>query len=173
MVAQKNLCVLILAAGKGTRMKSSLPKPLHRVCGLPMIAHSLRAAQGLNPGAICVIVGHEAPRVMDEIKANLTAWGITAPIVFAEQKELNGSAGAVRAALPLLDKFQSVMVLNGDAPMIRPETLQQMYDAFDTNEAGALVLGVTVPEPKGYGRIVREEDGRFARIVEEAARRGK
>ena len=168
MVAQKNLCVLILAAGKGTRMKSSLPKPLHRVCGLPMIAHSLRAAQSLHPGAICVVVGHEAQRVMDEIKANLTAWGITAPIVFAEQKELNGSAGAVRAALPLLDKFQSVMVLNGDAPMIRPETLQQMYDAFDTNEAGALVLGVTVPEPKGYGRIVREEDGSFARIVEEA-----
>ena len=108
MVAQKNLCVLILAAGKGTRMKSSLPKPLHRVCGLPMIAHSLRAAQSLNPGAICVVVGHEAPRVMEEIKQNLADWRVTAPIVFAEQKELNGSAGAVRAALPLFDKFQSI-----------------------------------------------------------------
>lgn len=167
MVAQKNLCVLVLAAGKGTRMKSSLPKPLHRVCGLPMIAHSLRAAQSLGPGAICVIVGHEAPRVMEEIKQNLASWGISAPVVFAEQKELNGSAGAVRAALPLLDKFRAVMVLNGDAPMIRPETLQQMYAAFESNEAGALVLGVTVPNPKGYGRILRAGNGSFARIVEE------
>ena len=167
MVAQKNLFVLILAAGKGSRMKSSLPKPLHRVCGLPMVAHSLRAAQGLNPGAICVIVGHEAPRVIDEIKNNFASWGITAPIVFAEQKELNGSAGAVRAAQPLLEKFQNVMVLNGDAPLILSSTLQKMYDAFDTGAAGALVLGVTVPEPKGYGRIVRAEDGSFERIIED------
>lgn len=168
MVAQKNLCVLILAAGKGTRMKSSLPKPLHRVCGLPMIAHSLRAAQSLEPGAICVIVGHEASRVMEEIKQNLSFWGVTAPVVFAEQKELNGSAGAVRAALPLLGKFQSVMILNGDAPMIRPETLQQMYAAFHAQRAGVSVLGVNVPDPKGYGRIVRDASGAFARIVEEA-----
>lgn len=167
MVAQKNLCVLILAAGKGTRMKSALPKPLHSVCGIPMIAHSLRAAQSLHPGAICVIVGHEAARVMDEIKQHLPDWGISAPVVFAEQRELNGSGGAVRAALPLLSKFESVMVLNGDAPLIRPETLQQMYGVFHAEQAGAMVLGISVPDPKGYGRIVRETNGSFARIVEE------
>ncbi|MBR5609601.1 MAG: bifunctional UDP-N-acetylglucosamine diphosphorylase/glucosamine-1-phosphate N-acetyltransferase GlmU [Elusimicrobiaceae bacterium] len=167
MVAQKNLCVLILAAGKGTRMKSSLPKPLHRVCGIPMIAHSLRAAQSLNPGAICVVVGHEAQLLMQTITENLQAWGIKAPVVFAEQKELNGSGGAVRAALPLLSKFEAVMVLNGDAPMIRPETLQQMYSIFETEKAGAMVLGVTVPNPTGYGRILREKDGTFDCIVEE------
>lgn len=168
MVAQKNLCVLILAAGKGTRMKSSLPKPLHRVCGIPMIAHSLRAAQSLQPGAICVVVGHEAKRMMQEITDNLQDWGITAPVVFAEQTELNGSASAVKAALPLLGKFEKVMVLNGDAPMIRPETLQQMYDITVREKAGAMVLGITVPNPKGYGRILREEDGSFERIVEES-----
>ena len=167
MVAQKNLCVLILAAGKGTRMKSSLPKPLHRVCGIPMIAHSLRAAQSLNPGAICVVVGHEAQLLMQTITENLQAWGIKAPVVFAEQKELNGSGGAVRAALPLLSKFEAVMVLNGDAPMIRPETLQQMHSIFETEKAGAMVLGVTVPNPTGYGRILREKDGTFDCIVEE------
>ena len=167
MVAQKNLCVLILAAGKGTRMKSSLPKPLHRVCGIPMIAHSLRAAQSLNPGAICVIVGHEAQLLMQTITENLQAWGIKAPVVFVEQKELNGSGGAVRAALPLLSKFEAVMVLNGDAPMIRPETLQQMHSIFETEKAGAMVLGVTVPNPTGYGRILREKDGTFDCIVEE------
>ena len=168
MVAQKNLCVLILAAGKGTRMKSSLPKPLHPVCGLPMIAHSLRAAQTLHPGAICVVVGHEAPRVMDEIKQNLSAWGITAPIVFAEQKELNGSAGAVRAALPLVEKFKTVMVLNGDAPLVRGETLQQMHGAFEQGHAQALVWGVQVPDSHGYGRILRNPEGGFERIVEES-----
>ena len=168
MVAQNNLCVLLLAAGKGTRMKSSLPKPLHPVCGVPMVAHSLRAAQALNPSAICVIVGHEAPKVMDEITTHLQAWGISAPVVFAEQKELNGSGGAVRAALPLLNKFESIMVLNGDAPLIRPETLQEMYAQFAEKKAGASVLSIDVPNPAGYGRIVREKDGSFARIVEDA-----
>lgn len=168
MVAQKNLCVLILAAGKGTRMKSSLPKPLHRVCGIPMIAHSLRAAQSLNPGAICVIVGHEAQLLMQTITENLQTWGIKAPVVFAEQKELNGSAGAVRAALPLIEKFETVMVLNGDAPMIRPETLQQMFSICETEKAAAMVLGVTVPNPKGYGRILRQKSGAFDCIVEES-----
>ena len=168
MVAQNNLCVLILAAGKGTRMKSSLPKPLHPVCGTAMVAHSLRAAQALNPSAICVIVGHEAPKVMGEITAHLTAWGITAPVVFAEQKELNGSGGAVRAALPLLQKFETVMVLNGDVPLIRPESLQEMYNQFTTKQAGASVLSIDVPNPAGYGRIVRAEDGSFVRIVEDA-----
>ena len=168
MVAQKNLCIFILAAGKGTRMKSSLPKPLHKVCGMPMVAHSLRAAQALQPGAICVIVGHEAPKVIEEITTHLQAWGVTAPIVFAEQKELNGSGGAVRAALPLLERFEDVMVLNGDAPLIRPETLREMYKDFKDQKAGASVLAMRVSDPTGYGRIVRDADGYFSRIVEES-----
>lgn len=168
MVAQNNLCVLILAAGKGTRMKSSLPKPLHPVCGTAMVAHSLRAAQALHPGAICVIVGHEAAKVMDEITTHLAAWGITAPVVFAEQTELNGSGGAVRAALPVVQKFETVMVLNGDVPLIRPESLQEMYNDFSAKQAGASVLSINMPNPAGYGRIVRESDGGFARIVEDA-----
>ena len=168
MVAQNNLCILILAAGKGTRMKSSLPKPLHPVCGLPMVAHSLRAAQALNPGAIGVIVGHEAPKVMEEITAHLQTWGITAPVVFAEQKELNGSGGAVQAALPLITRFESVMILNGDAPLTRPETLQKMYEDFIGKQAGASVLSIRIDNPAGYGRIVRENDGCFGCIVEDA-----
>ena len=70
MVAQKDLCVLILAAGKGTRMKSSLPKPLHAVCGLPIIAHILRAAQGLNPVNIGVVIGHGAEKVKETVLEN-------------------------------------------------------------------------------------------------------
>ncbi|MBR3631840.1 MAG: bifunctional UDP-N-acetylglucosamine diphosphorylase/glucosamine-1-phosphate N-acetyltransferase GlmU [Elusimicrobiaceae bacterium] len=168
MVAQKNLCVLILAAGKGTRMKSSLPKPLHPVCGLPMLAYSLQAAQQLNPDTICVIIGHESSLVKETVTAQLSNWGITAPVVFAEQKELNGSGGAVRAALPLLPKFEDIMVLNGDVPLIRPETLRQMHYEFEMQQSGASVLSIQMSDPTGYGRIVRDENGSFSRIVEES-----
>lgn len=168
MVAKKNLCVLVLAAGKGTRMKSPLPKPLHTVCGLPIIAHILKAAQALQPAAIGVVVGHGAAEVMDAIKAGMSGWGVTAPVVFVQQQDLSGSGSAVKAALPLLTKFETVLVLNGDTPLLRAETLRQMTDAFVMNEAGALVLGVTVPDPAGYGRVVRSADGCFERIVEDS-----
>ena len=168
MVAKKNLCILILAAGKGTRMKSPLPKPLHPVCGLPIIAHILKAAQALNPAAVGLVVGHEAATMEETVKAGLSAWGVTAPLVFVEQTELTGSGSAVKAALPLLNRFEDVMVLNGDTPLLKTATLEQMYSSFEENAAGAMVLGVNVPDPAGYGRIVREADGSFARIVEHA-----
>ena len=168
MVAKKNLCILILAAGKGTRMKSPLPKPLHPVCGLPIIAHILKAAQALNPAAIGLVVGHEAATMEETVKAGLPAWGVTAPLVFVEQTELTGSGSAVKAALPLLNRFEDVMVLNGDTPLLKTATLEQMYSSFEENASGAMVLGVSVPDPAGYGRIVREADGSFARIVEHA-----
>ena len=167
MVAKKNLCVLILAAGKGTRMKSPLPKPLHVVCGTPIISHILKAAQELDPAAIGIVVGHEADWVINTIKDQLTYWGITAPVVFVHQTELTGSASAVKAALPLIQKYERVMVLNGDTPLLRVKTLKQLDDSFKANEAGAVVLGVNVPDPYGYGRIVRAEDGTFESIVEE------
>ena len=80
MVAKNS--VLILAAGKGTRMKSSLPKPLHAVCGYPIIAHILKAAQALNPAAVGVVIGHGAEQVKQTVSDNLSAWGITAPVEF-------------------------------------------------------------------------------------------
>ena len=168
MVAKKNLCVLILAVGKGTRMKSSLPKPLHTVCGSPIIAHILQAAQALGPAAIGIVVGHGADEVINTVKNNLAAWGVSAPVVFAHQTDLSGSASAVKAALPLIEKFETVMVLNGDTPLLRVQTLAQMFDVYEANGCGALVLGVTVPNPAGYGRIVRAVDGNFENITEDA-----
>ena len=166
MVAKKNLCVLILAAGKGTRMKSPLPKPLHPVCGLPIIAHILQAAQALNPAAIGLVVGHEAQKMEEAVKEGLPKWGVTAPLVFVEQTDLSGSGSAVKAALPLLKRFEDVMVLNGDTPLLEAQTLEQMYNSFQSNEAGAMVLAVRVPDPAGYGRVVRAQDGSFEKIVE-------
>ncbi len=127
MVA-KNTAVLILAAGKGTRMKSSLPKPLHAVCGYPLITYILRAAQSLNPAAIGVVIGHGAEQVKEIVTENLSAWGITTPVDFFVQTDLSGSASAVKAALPFLQKHQTVMVLNGDNPLLKTETLRKMIE---------------------------------------------
>lgn len=167
MVA-KNRSILILAAGKGTRMKSNLPKPLHAVCGFPILAHILRAAQALNPGAIGIVIGHGAQQVKQTVLDNKAAWGITAPVEFYEQTELAGSGSAVKAALPFLQKQESVLVLAGDTPLLKAATLEQMYQAFENAKAGALVLAVKVPNPAGYGRIVRGENNDFKAIVEDA-----
>ena len=167
MVA-KNIAILILAAGKGTRMKSSLPKPLHTVCGYPILTYILKAAQALNPAAIGVVIGHGAQQVKEVVTANSSAWGITAPVDFFEQTDLSGSASAVKAALPFLEKHKTVMILNGDTPLLKAQTLAKMAIDFETQKAGALVFGVTVPDPFGYGRIVRDGEGQFEKIVEQA-----
>lgn len=167
MVA-KNRSVLILAAGKGTRMKSSLPKPLHAVCGFPILAHILRAAQELNPAAMGVVIGHGAELVKQTVLDNLSAWGITAPVEFYEQTDLSGSGSAVKAALPFLQQHDNVMIVNGDTPLLKADTLQEMQTAFEQANVGVLVLAVKVPNPAGYGRIVRDGQNQFEKIVEEA-----
>lgn len=166
MVAKNS--VLILAAGKGTRMKSSLPKPLHAVCGYPIIAHILKAAQALNPAAVGVVIGHGAEQVKQTVSDNLSAWGITAPVEFFVQEDLSGSGSAVKAALPFLQKHDNVMILNGDTPLLQADTLQKMQTAFNDAKAGSLVLAVEVPNPAGYGRIVRDNQNNFEKIVEDA-----
>ncbi len=166
MVAKNS--ILILAAGKGTRMKSNLPKPLHAVCGYPILAHILKAAQALNPAAIGVVIGHGAEQVKETVLAQKDAWGITAPVEFFVQTELSGSGSAVKAALPFLEQHDNVMILNGDTPLLKANTLQEMQTAFEAQKAGALVLAVKVPNPAGYGRIVRGADNDFKTIVEDA-----
>ncbi|MBR4592928.1 MAG: bifunctional UDP-N-acetylglucosamine diphosphorylase/glucosamine-1-phosphate N-acetyltransferase GlmU [Elusimicrobiaceae bacterium] len=149
-------------------MKSSLPKPLHSVCGFPIISYILKAAQSLNPAAIGIVVGHESQQVIQAVKDGLASWQVSAPVVFIPQTELTGSGSAVKVALPLLKKFETIFILNGDIPLLRAQTLQQMAQAFEAEPSKAMVLGVTVPNPKGYGRIVRDADGKFHAIVEEA-----
>ncbi|MBQ6224005.1 MAG: NTP transferase domain-containing protein, partial [Campylobacter sp.] len=95
MVAKKNLCVLILAGGQGTRMKSALPKVLHKVCGAPLISHILREVSLLKPAAIGILTGHKSAFVKETIKENLSAWGIKTPVEFMVQKNLTGSGTAV------------------------------------------------------------------------------
>ena len=152
--------VIILAAGRGARMRSARPKVLHRLAGLPLIEHVVRAADRLRPGRIGLVVGHQAERVE-------AALSHRAPLLFARQDEQRGTGHALQQAEPLFEgQGGTLVVLSGDVPLIRPETLERLVRTHERANAAITVLTATVTRPYGYGRIVRA-DGRLARIVEE------
>lgn len=161
-----NLAVLVLAGGKGTRMKSATPKPLHTIFGLPLLAHILQTADTLKPSANVVLCGHQADVLKQTVKENYAKWGIKAELKFALQKVLNGSGSAVKYAMPALKNYKQVIILAGDAPLIEADTLKQLVKYHNSKKASCTVLTVEVPNPKGYGRIVKENN--FVRIVEES-----
>ncbi len=149
------LHVVILAAGQGTRMKSALPKVLHPVAGTPMVRHVVNTARQLNPDSITVVHGHGG----DQVCAALADAGVT----FVEQKEQLGTGHAVAQALPALPESGQLLVLYGDVPLIQEETLR----AFCEHTQGLGILTVTLDDPTGYGRIVRDELDRITGIVEQ------
>ena len=161
-----NLAVLVLEGGKGTRMKSATPKPLHKIFGLPLLAHILQTADTLKPAANVILCGHQADLLKQTVKENYANWGIKAELKFALQKILNGSGSAVKYAMPVLKNYKQVLILAGDAPLIEAETLKQLVKHHNAKKAACTVLTVEVPNPKGYGRIVKENN--FVRIVEES-----
>ena len=155
-----DLHVVILAAGKGTRMKSGDAKVLHRAAGLPLIEHVLRAADALDPGTRVVVLGHQADRVRAAIGKRLG-------LRFAIQEPQLGTAHALlQAEAALAGARGTVVLLSGDVPLLRPATLQALVSAHRNRPAAATVLTTRVDQPHGYGRIVRE-NGRVAAIVEE------
>jgi bifunctional UDP-N-acetylglucosamine pyrophosphorylase/glucosamine-1-phosphate N-acetyltransferase len=156
------ISALILAAGKGVRMKSALPKVLHSVGGIPMLARVLTTVNSLRPTSVGVVVGHRA----DLIRKSLAS-SPGKPAVFT-QPVLNGSGGAVRAALSWVRRQRGAIVVTcGDTPLLRAETLKDLLKSHIRNRNVATVLTTEVPVPFGYGRIVRGFDGRVQRIVEE------
>ncbi len=161
-----NLAVLVLAGGKGTRMKSATPKPLHTIFGLPLLAHILQTADALKPSANVILCGHQADILKKIVKENYKNWGIKADLKFALQKVLNGSGSAVKYAMPALKKYKQVLILAGDAPLIEAATLKQLIKHHNSKKASCTVLTVEVPNPKGYGRIVKENNA--IKIVEES-----
>lgn len=157
------LSVVILAAGLGTRMKSQRAKVLHELGGLPLITHVVRTANQLDPQTILVVVGHQAEEVE---KVVLDAVGEKAS--FVVQAKQRGTGDAVEATRNLLEHSDSLLVvLYGDMPLIRTETLKKLIDHHRETGAACSILSVEMPNPTGYGRIVRGEDGSFARIVEQ------
>jgi len=152
--------VVILAAGKGTRMKSARPKVLHEVAGRPMIEHVLAAASRLSPASITVVVGHQG----EAVRGALAAHG---HIDFVVQEPQLGTAHALLTTEPLLrDQSGTLVLLSGDVPALSASTLQQLAKVHRHTGAATTVVTAHVGHPHGYGRIVRD-GGKIARIVEE------
>jgi bifunctional UDP-N-acetylglucosamine pyrophosphorylase / glucosamine-1-phosphate N-acetyltransferase len=152
--------VVILAAGKGTRMKSALPKVLHRVAGLPMIEHVLASASSLRPRSTTIVIGHKAGMLE---RALARQPGLT----FVVQEPQRGTAHALLTAEPALAGASGTLVLlSGDVPLLSRETLTSLVNLHVTSSAAATVITAIVDEPRGYGRIVRSGE-RIARIVED------
>jgi bifunctional UDP-N-acetylglucosamine pyrophosphorylase/glucosamine-1-phosphate N-acetyltransferase len=158
----QSLHLVVLAAGKGTRMKSFVPKVLHLVAGRPMIEYVLDVASELSPASTSLILGHEADRVRDALSARRG-------LQFALQEPQLGTGHALLQAEPLLrGAMGTVLLLSGDVPLLRADTVRRLLEAHEAAGATATVLTAYVDEPEGYGRIVRESPsgGDILRIVE-------
>lgn len=167
---QGSLTAVILAAGKGTRMQSDLPKVAHEVAGAPMVLWVAKACAEAGCARIIVVVGYEQATVRAIFEH---AWSEDLPPVeFCVQEEQHGTGHAVRSAEHLLTSAASVpgnavLVLAGDGPLIRPETIRQLHDRFVETGASAAMATAILDDPEGYGRIVRDAGGAFEAIVEQ------
>jgi len=151
-----------MAAGKGTRMKSQLPKVLHRLAGRALLAHVVDTAAGLQPRRVVVITGHGAAEVEAAIAPEGAAAGLD--LRFVRQEPQLGTGHAVQQALPALADDGIVVVLSGDVPLTQVDTLLALIEASGGDKLALLTLAL--PDPTGYGRIVRAEDGAVQAIVE-------
>lgn len=157
------LDVLILAAGLGTRMKSARAKVLHEIGGLPLIAYVCRTARALDPKKIYVIVGHQAAEVEKAVTKEV---GELAG--FVTQAEQRGTGHAVLAAQEKFENADSVIVvLSGDVPFLKPETLRRFIEDHRSSAAACSILSVRLENPTGYGRIVRGDNDGFVKIAEQ------
>lgn len=150
-------------------MRSSRPKPLHMICGRPMVMHVIHALAGLDLDRTVVVVGHGAERVTKKVQEQSPGW---ANVSFVEQTEQRGTGHAVIVGLTAfpdddLDDTSTVVVLPGDTPLLQPETIDEFVGAHEAGGAGATLLTARMADPTGYGRVVRAKDGRVVRIVEQ------
>jgi bifunctional UDP-N-acetylglucosamine pyrophosphorylase/glucosamine-1-phosphate N-acetyltransferase len=156
-----DLHVVILAAGKGTRMKSASPKVLHRVAGTPMIEHVLATARTLRPRSITVVVGHQSEVVQAALSPHADV------ITVVQEPQLGTAHALLTTETALCQATGTVVLLSGDVPLLSSDTLKALVDRHESAGAAATVMTATVDEPTGYGRIVRA-GGQIARIVEES-----
>ncbi len=162
------LGIVILAAGRGTRMRSDRAKVLHAIAGKPFIVSVLETAASLGPDRIAVVVGHEAAEVERVCAAHLIRSPITGEVSYPRQAEQRGTGDAVRAAEGAFARFDGdILILYGDVPGLRTATLEDLVAEHRRSAATLSLLTTEVAEPRGYGRIVRTPDGRLRGIVEE------
>lgn len=153
-----------MAAGLGTRMRSSRAKVLHHLDGMPLVNHVVSAALKLNPAKVVAIVGHQADEVQKAVENEFPDAGVE----FAIQEKQLGTGDAVNSARQILEgRDSTTVVLSGDVPQIKAETLQAMIDAHREAAAACTILSVRLKDPTGYGRVMRSDDGLFDRVVEQ------
>lgn len=160
----QTVAVIILAAGKGTRMKSKVPKVLHELCGTPLLGHAIRAARQINPQTLSVVLRHEKEMIADYLEQQYPEIKIT------EQDEIPGTGRAVQCALEQLSLPKgnptTVIVTSGDVPLLQGDTLEALYQQHRESGAKVTVLSTMVTDATGYGRIIRDETGDLSAIVE-------
>jgi bifunctional UDP-N-acetylglucosamine pyrophosphorylase/glucosamine-1-phosphate N-acetyltransferase len=148
---------VILAAGKGTRMRSAIPKVLHKVSGRSMLGHVVAAVESLGKAKKIIVTGHGAEQVEQQFKSPTT--------IFTQQKEQLGTGHAVQMAIPALCSDAVVIVLYGDVPLIRPSTIEKILDVVTDTTMG--LLTINLENPQGYGRIVRNGQQEITEIIEQ------
>lgn len=149
---------LVLAAGKGVRLRSKTIKLLHPVAGRPMISHLLDTAGALKPSKLLTVIGYQADRMREALGDQGGAYVL--------QKEQRGTGHAVLQAARLIDRKATLLILNGDLPTLRPATLRKLISRHRATESVLTLLSATIDDPTGYGRIVRDDRGGLERIVE-------
>src|SRR5258707_8163473 len=159
-MSNNDLAIVVLAAGKGTRLKSSLAKVLHRAGGRTLVEHIVRACQPLKPRDTVVVVGHQAEQVAAVVEP-LDA-------VTVLQQPQNGTGHAMQVAKRTLGRAKFAVVLPGDAPLVRTETLKALVAAHRNGNAAATILSAVLADPSGYGRVVRKTETAVSAIVEES-----
>ena len=166
MSQYRPLSAVVLAAGEGTRMRSGTPKVLHPLCGRPMLLHVVDALAELPLERIVIVVGHGAERVTKTLQEQLVT---EVPVEFVEQRVQQGTGDAVSVALGVFDDLDAeddILVLPGDTPLLRAETLAFLATEHRVHDAAATILTARLADPSGYGRVVRDKNDRVSRVVE-------
>jgi len=155
------LACIILAGGKSKRMKSKKSKVLHKLCGKPIISYPIKACKSLIPDELYIVIGQNSEDIKNVINDN--------DVVFVYQSEPLGTGHAVMQVIPYLkNKDMDVLIMPADAPLIRIETIKELYNFHKENDALVSILTTEMPDPTGYGRIIRSSGNRVLMIVEEA-----
>lgn len=165
----ERIAVIVLAAGKGTRMKSALPKVITKTLDKPLICHALSSVQSLRPKLVAVVTGHGASLVEEAVEAALQGGDLTFnEVAFPRQEEQLGTAHAAASALPALEGFEgTVLILCGDTPLLSTGTLTSMLEKHHQTRSTVTLLSAIVSDPGGYGRIIRDSSGeRVLKITE-------
>src|SRR5690606_22708510 len=161
-MTENRLAIIVLAAGKGTRMKSRLPKVLHSISGRPLVGHVLTTASRLGAEHIEVVVRHDRDRVVEVLSQQYP------DAVIVDQDEIPGTGRAVEVALDAIPDFDGdVLVLSGDCPLADDATLSAFLDEHRSTDAAATLMTAVVEDPTGYGRVLRDDAGDVDRIVEQ------